>query len=99
VSIKVRYITEPDWERRLGLVARSVEQEFSTIDEAKAAPFPTESVFAIIRLEGGYHSCIKGSLWEYHDGDLLGVVVPTRSDSYPVLRYFFVSSSLDSSPG
>ncbi len=76
MNIKVRYMTEPDWEHRLGLVARSVEQEFSSIDEAKAAPFPTESVFAIIRLEGGYHSCIKGSAWEYHEGDLLGYRSP-----------------------
>jgi hypothetical protein len=72
MAIKVRYLTEPDWGEKSGLVARTIEIEFESIEDAKAAAFPVDTVFAIIRVNGGYHSCIKGLAWEYHEGDILG---------------------------
>lgn len=70
MNIRVSYMTEPNQEKSGGQMAAAIYRDFTSIEEAKAAPFPRDSVFALIHVEGGYYSSQKGFPWEYHQGDV-----------------------------
>jgi hypothetical protein len=70
MRVRVSYLTEPNQEKSGAQMAPPIDREFASIEEAKAAPFPGQSVFAFIHVEGGYYSCQKGFKWEYHEGDI-----------------------------
>jgi hypothetical protein len=70
MDVRVSYMTEPNQEKSGSQLNPPLYRDFASVDQAKAAPFPEQSVFAIIHVEGGYYSCLKGSDWTYHEGDV-----------------------------
>ncbi len=70
MRVRVSYLTEPNQEKSGAQMAPPIDREFDSIEAAKAAPFPGQSIFAFIHVEGGYYSCQKGFKWEYHEGDI-----------------------------
>ncbi|HEY2417954.1 MAG TPA: hypothetical protein VGH84_08540 [Steroidobacteraceae bacterium] len=70
MTIRVSYLTEPNQDRSGAQSVPPVDKNFATIEQAKAAPFPGDSMYAFIHVEGGYYSCQKGFEWHYHEGDI-----------------------------
>ncbi len=70
MNVRVSYLTEPNQERSGDQILPSIEREFVSVEQAQAAPFPGDSVFALIHVEGGYYSCQKGCAWIYHEGEV-----------------------------
>jgi len=70
MNVRVSYLTEPNPEKSGGQIALPIDRNFASVELAKAAPFPGDSVFAFIHVEGGYYSCQKGFDWKYHEGDI-----------------------------
>jgi hypothetical protein len=70
MDVRVSYMTEPNQEKSGSQLTAPLYRDFASVDQAKAAAFPDQSVFAIIHVEGGYYSCRKGKEWIYHEGDV-----------------------------
>jgi hypothetical protein len=70
MSVRVSYLTEPNQEKGGSQMVRPIDRDFASVEQAKAAPFPGDTVFALIHVEGGYYSCQKGFDWKYHEGDI-----------------------------
>jgi hypothetical protein len=70
MNFRVSYISEPTANRNGGLVEDIVDRDFGTLEEAQAAPFPENALFAFIVSAGGYFSCQKGFNWTFHADDV-----------------------------
>lgn len=85
MSIKVYYLKEGLQHKNQDRPGTGYNLSFDSVDEAKAAQFPAEYVFAYIPLNDGYHVYTKSHGWEFHKKDVL----PKKLSQEPILDSVF----------
>jgi hypothetical protein len=66
MTIRVIYSTGGFFHKNAGLEGKQCEDSFTSLEAAKAAPFPEGYEFAFIQIEGGYHEYSAKFGWKFH---------------------------------
>lgn len=67
MSITITYCTEAFLEKNQRQPGRQLQVSFTSIEDAKGAPFPEGYVFAYIPIETGYFTYSAKLGWEFHE--------------------------------